>query len=154
MDAPTHPCPICARPLETVRGKHGVFLACVDCQAGATTLPVLKKVAPREFVDHLWQMIQRHGEPSKRSCPSCARALLEAPAEVELEPRVDVCLPCYLVWLDATALAQAPVGERLPDRAPLGLPAPSRKDVLTPVDHRSAEDLAEAMLWVFDEWLD
>lgn len=108
-------CPDCRSPLEPVTGRHGLVYVCGDCRGGVTTLAVLKKVAPREFVSHVWQAAWKHGTASERACPSCARPLLEMRApEVVLEPRVDVCLRCYLVWLGAEAMAGTPVHEALP----------------------------------------
>lgn len=109
-------CPVCRDPLEVVSGRHGIVLACVACQGAATTLAVLRKVAPRAFVNHLWQAAWKHGLEGEHPCPGCARPLLELrPPHAEIRPRIDVCIRCYLVWLGPEALSAAPVAEPVSD---------------------------------------
>jgi Zn-finger nucleic acid-binding protein len=142
------PCPTCGGPLEVLSGRHGLVHACIDCQAGATTLAVLKKVAPRDFINHVWQSAQRHGVESARICPSCARPLLETQhPDVEITPHIDVCLRCYLVWLNADALALVPVSEPRPAHsAVVAFAVADAQGASSRVFRRSKGQITEAVL--------
>jgi Zn-finger nucleic acid-binding protein len=90
---------------------------CDACLAGATTVGVLRKVAPRAFVHHLWQAGLAQGRASTRRCPSCTQPLLELDgSRVELSPALLLCCRCFLVWLERPSL-QAFGLERRPGRA-------------------------------------
>lgn len=69
-----------------------------------TTLSVLKRVAPKEFVNHLWQSAHQVGRPSVKRCPSCRLPLTRLGPEVEIEPEFDVCIRCYVVWFEQVTL--------------------------------------------------
>jgi Zn-finger nucleic acid-binding protein len=98
-------CASCSGELQARRTDHGVVWLCGSCVAGATTVGVLRKVAPRSFINHLWQAGLTHGRPSTRRCPSCTQPLLELDgAQVELSPSLQLCCRCYLVWLDRSSL--------------------------------------------------
>ncbi len=108
------PCPLCHAPLEGVTGRHGVVWVCRLCEAGATTVGVVRQVAPREFVNHLWQAAQTHGVASPLRCPSCTQALISLGPEVAIEPAAQVCVRCFLVWLGQDSLAALPLSEGYP----------------------------------------
>jgi hypothetical protein len=99
-------CPLCWEPLSPRRSRFGQVRVCARCMGGTTTLPVLKRVAPREFIQHLWQAAQRSGRSSFKSCPSCRQPLLSLGPEVEIEPEFDVCVRCYVVWFEQATLEQ------------------------------------------------
>jgi hypothetical protein len=106
-------CAACASELRPARTDHGVVWLCASCAAGATTLGVLRKVAPRSFVHHLWQAAQAHGRPSRKRCPSCTQPLLELDGScVDLSPALLVCCRCFLVWLEEPTLAAFRLEER------------------------------------------
>lgn len=110
------PCPLCHGALEGVTGRHGVVWVCRLCEAGATTLGVVRQVAPREFVNHLWQAAQTQGVASPLRCPSCTQALISLGPDVAIEPAAQVCVRCFLVWLGQDSLAVLPLSEGYPGR--------------------------------------
>ena len=97
-------CPLCADALTPRPSRFGQVRVCIPCLGGTTTLSVLKRVAPREFVNHLWQSAHRSGRPSVKSCPSCTQPLLRLGPEVEIEPEFDVCIRCHVVWFEQVTL--------------------------------------------------
>lgn len=98
-------CPICAGPLVSQPGRHGIVWVCGGCVAGATTLGVLRHVAPKPFINHLWQAARLHGSLSSKACPSCTQPLLELrPPQVVIEPALDVCCRCFLIWMERPTL--------------------------------------------------
>lgn len=99
-------CPLCGEALTPRPSRFGQVRICQACVGGTTTLSVLKRVAPKEFVNHLWQAAQRSGRPSVKKCPSCRRPLLRLGPGVEIEPEIDVCIRCYVVWFEQAALEQ------------------------------------------------
>jgi hypothetical protein len=96
------PCPLCDEPLERGAGRQGLVWFCRSCRGGAVTLPVLRRFAPRPFVNHLWQTALRHGRASALLCPGCAHPFNEVAADVT--PQIRACVRCYWVWLDCFAL--------------------------------------------------
>jgi len=97
-------CPLCAARLTPRPSRFGQVRVCEACMGGTTTLSVLRRVAPKAFVDHLWQSAQRSGRPSVKSCPSCRQPLLSLGPEIEIEPDFDVCIRCYVVWFEQVTL--------------------------------------------------
>jgi hypothetical protein len=98
-------CPTCAGPLVSQPGRHGIVWVCGACVAGATTLGVLRHVAPKAFINHLWQAARLHGSLSAKACPSCTQPLLELrPPQVVIEPRLEVCCRCFLIWMERPTL--------------------------------------------------
>jgi hypothetical protein len=114
------PCPLCGESLERGAGRQGLVWICRTCLGGAVTLPILRKLAPRPFVNQLWQTALRHGRPSALLCPACSHPFTEVAARAT--PHVRVCVRCYWVWLDCSVL------ESLPALAapPAALPPPRR----------------------------
>lgn len=102
----TEACPLCGDLLTTRRSRFGLVRVCVACVGGTTTLAVLKRVAPKEFINHLWQAAHRSGRPSVKKCPSCGQPLLRLGPGVEIEPEIDVCIRCYVVWFERAALEE------------------------------------------------
>ena len=99
------PCPLCKRPLQPTQGRHGLVWLCRMCRAGAATLPILRQIAPREFVNHLWQAALHDGRPSALICPSCAQPFTTfAKGRVAMRPKLEVCVRCFWVWLGPQAL--------------------------------------------------
>jgi hypothetical protein len=119
-------CATCGGPLVSEPGRHGIVWVCGTCVAGATTIGVLRHVAPKAFINHLWQAARLHGSLSRKICPSCTQPLIELrPPQVEIEPALEVCCRCFLIWMEKpalTALAAVPQRPRL-----LGAGAPERE---------------------------
>jgi hypothetical protein len=100
------PCPLCGRFLEPTKGRHGLVWLCRACRAGAATLPILRQVAPRGYVNRLWQAALHDGRPSALVCPSCARPLTRfVERRAAGQPQLEVCVGCFWVWLGSDALS-------------------------------------------------
>lgn len=78
------------------------------------TLPILRRFAPRPFVNGLWQTALHQGRTSPLVCPACLHPFTEVGST--FAPRITVCVRCYWVWLDCDALDSL---------ATLGTPAPA-----------------------------
>jgi hypothetical protein len=118
-------CATCTGPLVSRAGRHGLVFVCETCLAGATTLGVLRHVAPKAFINHLWQAARLHGSLSRKACPSCTQPLIELrPPQVEIEPALEVCCRCFLIWMERPTLAalemKPPPTPRLGAGAPRG----------------------------------
>ena len=114
------PCPLCGGALERGQARHGLVWLCRDCRAGAVTLPILRQIAPRPFVNQLWQAALHASRPSALPCPACGWPLREL---ANGDPRIKACVRCFWVWLDSeriAALANVAV-------APRQLPPPRRR---------------------------
>ena len=109
------PCPLCKRSLEPTKGRHGLVWLCRTCRAGAATLPILRQVAPRDFVNHLWQAALHNGCPSALVCPSCARPFTRflKPRGVA-QPQLEVCVGCFWVWLGSESFSSHVSAGELP----------------------------------------
>jgi ribosomal protein L37AE/L43A len=105
------PCPSCRGSLEPTKGRHGLVWLCRSCHAGAATLPILRQVAPRAFVNHLWQAALHDGRRSPLVCPSCARPFTKfARAGAAVGAQIEVCVRCFWVWLSPSALSSLSAG--------------------------------------------
>lgn len=112
------PCAGCAQPLEPQTTEQGTVWICRACVAGAATLGVIRKVAPREFINHIWQAARAFGRESELPCPSCTQPLLTFhPDEVSVSPKLEICCRCFFLWLDREALASLGLTQR--GRSPL-----------------------------------
>ncbi len=126
------PCPLCGDSLERGAGRQGLVWICRSCRGGAVTLPILRRVAPRPFVNALWQTAIRRGRVSPLTCPACTQPFTEVAAGVM--PQIRACIRCYWVWLDCDALdSLATVGT--PAAA---LPPPRRQAASLPPRRRAA----------------
>ena len=65
-------------------------------------MPILRKVAPRPFVNQLWQTALHHGRRSSLFCPACTHPFTEVASGGVA--RIRACIRCYWVWLDCEAL--------------------------------------------------
>ncbi len=100
------PCPLCQAELEPTPSKHGTVWLCRQCRAGAATLPILRKVAPRPFVNEVWRAALREGLASASICPSCTQPFTSlSGSPVDAQPELEVCTRCSWVWLNPKSLA-------------------------------------------------
>ena len=99
------PCPTCGDYLERGAGRHGLVWICRECRGGAVTVPVLRKIAPRGFVNQVWQAALHAGRPSRRMCPACTQPFVELgwPQPAGPSP-IKVCVRCYWVWFSSELL--------------------------------------------------
>ncbi len=129
-----HPlaCPLCSGTLAPTRGRHGLVWLCRSCRAGAATLPVLREFAPRTFVNGLWQAALHGGRPSTLVCPSCRRRFtrLVAGGAGDEAHRLDVCIRCFWVWVDADGLSAFAAPARIGGARRPALPPPDARRAL------------------------
>jgi hypothetical protein len=98
-------CPVCADQLTLHATAHGIVWVCGRCRAFGANLAVIRKVAPREFVKHLWLAAVQLGMTSKLCCPSCSQPLQEFGVDVEISPSCKICTRCFLIWFDAASVS-------------------------------------------------
>lgn len=118
------PCPVCGDLLDRGAGRQGLVWICQSCRAGAVTLPILRKHAPRPFVNALWQAALHHGRPSPLVCPACTQPFTRV--ATTFGGRIEVCVRCYWVWLDSDVLDQLATDTVALPAAPHELPPPRR----------------------------
>src|SRR5262245_10401565 len=115
------PCPLCKEALEPTKGRHGLVWVCRVCRAGAVTLPILRQVAPRSFVNQLWQAALHRRRPSQLMCPACTPPFTElGEANAAVHPLLKVCVRCFWVWLSAEGLSSVSALPTLPPAPGLG----------------------------------
>lgn len=115
------PCPLCKEALEPTKGRHGLVWVCRMCRAGAVTLPILRQVAPRPFVNQLWQAALHHGRPSRVVCPACTQPFTEfGEATAADHPQLKVCVRCFWVWLSPEGLSSVFTMPTVPPAPGLG----------------------------------
>lgn len=140
-------CASCSGELRAQRTDHGLVWLCGSCVAGATTLGVIRKVAPKDFVNHLWQAGYAHDRPSAQRCPSCTQPLLELDgARVELSPSMLLCCRCYLVWLERATLEAFRLAEQRVRSVAREAAALSRVEALGE-PQRSAREARDALVF-------
>ncbi len=99
------PCPLCRASLEPTPRRHGLVWVCRICCAGAVTLPILRQVAPRPFVNTLWQAALHQGRTSRVMCPACQQPFTELKGvDAVVNAQLKVCVRCFWVWLRPEAL--------------------------------------------------
>jgi len=108
-------CPLCRESLEPAKGRHGLVWVCRACRAGAATLPILRQVASRTFVNQLWQAALYHGRPSAVVCPACTQPFTEfAGVSTAVNSQFKVCVRCFWVWFSPEALSSPSAAATLP----------------------------------------
>jgi len=102
-------CPICSKPLETVRQREGLFYFCPVCNGRALTIPQVRRVLGDRLASRLLRLMKLSRRASERSCPFCAgRMLVVSTHEPPLE--LDACLRCSVAWFDAPTYEALPEG--------------------------------------------
>src|SRR6266850_8118161 len=86
-------CPVCGRPLETLRQRDGVFYQCSSCEGRALSIPQIRRIAGDPFAVKLMRLVKLSRRAGERLCPFCNRRMMviqiqEPPAEL------DGCEPC------------------------------------------------------------
>jgi hypothetical protein len=76
-------------------------------------------VAPRGFVNHLWQAALHDARSSRTACPACGRPFTEFRG-AGLGRQLKVCVGCFWVWVGPQAVESLPEG-----RAPMLLEGPA-----------------------------
>jgi hypothetical protein len=105
-------CPTCGEFLERGAGRHGLVWICHACRGGAVTVPFLRKIAPRGFVNQVWQAALHQGRPSRRMCPACTQPFIELgwPNPAAGPSPIKVCVRCYWVWFSSELLDAVTAG--------------------------------------------
>jgi len=136
------PCPLCREPLEAIKRQHGLVWICRTCRAGAVTLPILRQVAPRPFVNQLWQTALHNGRTSTVVCPACAQPFTEfRGASAEVNSQLKVCVRCFWVWLRPGVLSSLSTEDLPPLELGVGrtlAQGAARKEATTPTEARHA----------------
>jgi len=102
-------CPICAKPLDTIRQREGLFYLCPVCPGRALTVPQVRRVLGDRLAAKLLRLMKLSRRDAERACPFCAGwMLVVSTAEPRLE--LDACLPCSVVWFDAPTYETLPEG--------------------------------------------
>ncbi|HWP86173.1 MAG TPA: rhomboid family intramembrane serine protease [Terriglobia bacterium] len=122
-------CPQDRTELVRREARKSVYWSCPECGGRTATTAALRRTAPREVVDRLWEAARRAAEGDRR-CPACelpmkAVALPLDGAALDL----DICTRCYFVWFDASQFEALPPprpssgreAEKLPLEARLAL---------------------------------
>ena len=81
------------------------------------TLPILRQVAPRAFVNHVWQAALHDGRASRLVCPACAQPFTEF---ADPQAQIKVCVRCFWVWFSAETLSLSGVTILPPTLDPVG----------------------------------
>jgi hypothetical protein len=100
------------------------------------TLPILRQVAPRAFVNHLWQAALHGGHASRLVCPACDQPFTEF---AEPQAQIKTCVRCFWVWFSADG------ARRLLDGAMDREPARSSIDARRVLGSLAAGELATAL---------
>ncbi len=102
----TLPCPRCGTDLVAVESGGAATWACASCRGRAVGVAVLRRFAPKERVDALWNDVARIATGTGGRCPSCRRPMRVATERLDGKPlTLDVCRTCQFVWFDADELA-------------------------------------------------
>lgn len=102
-------CPICSKPLETVRQREGLFYFCSTCNGRALTVPQVRRVLGDRLAAKLLRLMKLSRREAERVCPFCTEPMLVIrAAEPPLE--LNACRPCSVVWFDAPTYEALPEG--------------------------------------------
>jgi len=102
-------CPVCAKPLETIRQREGVFHLCPGCNGRALSFPQLRRVAGDAFAVKLLRLVRLSKRRTDRECPFCGqRLLLIAPQDPPVE--LEACSTCSIIWFEAAEYELVPEG--------------------------------------------
>ena len=102
-------CPICIKPLETVRQREGVFYSCLACDGRAMTISQVRRVLGDGVATKLLRLIKLsrvHGQ-NEHTCPFCEKPMLAVTTQApSLE--LDACPGCSVVWFDCPTYESLP----------------------------------------------
>jgi membrane associated rhomboid family serine protease len=125
-------CPKCQCRLSRVRNKLGVFWVCQKCGGRAVSVPLLRQVLTRDYVNRLWAAVHEGRGTPGRLCPACERPMLEVAVWTAADAaKLDVCKICEFVWFDPSEFETAP-----------SLPPPPKKPDPTPAELEARAKLA------------
>ena len=102
-------CPICAKPLDTIRQREGLFYLCAGCNGRALTVPQVRRVLGDRLAARLLRLMKLSRRPGERACPFCAQRMLVIQSQ-EPPLELDACASCSVVWFDAPSYETLPEG--------------------------------------------
>ena len=102
-------CPICAKQLDTIRQREGVFYHCAVCTGRALTIPQLRRVAGDRFATKVLRLLKLTRRGSEHACPFCTQRMMVLNVT---EPALELegCPACNVVWFDAPTYDAVPEG--------------------------------------------
>ncbi len=108
-------CPECASPLGHDATVNGAAWHCRSEHGRTVGMGPLRLLLDRGIASDLWRQ-SASAEPSRRSCPSCAKtmALVLAPGESGVV-EIDLCRRCHIAWIDEGEWEQLPKQPSLPE---------------------------------------
>ena len=157
-----NPCPRDGTELALLRERGKVCHRCPHCCGYLITLPLLRRLLSRTFVNEVWNRAREGGNSEGNLlCPRCRQAMaaVRTPAkESTPEIELDVCSRCQHVWLDAgeiEAVPAKPEPSRAPKKAPLSREAAeavARFELKSLEDRQTFETELDASPQ-FDSWI-
>jgi Zn-finger nucleic acid-binding protein len=110
-------CPRCSNDLAATPCNHGRIPTCTACRGCAITVEMLRRFAPKQRVNAMWQRAHEHLPRGVLECPSCEAPMRRLTlTEGEAGLALDACVPCHLIWFDADELvAFSPDRQAPPD---------------------------------------
>lgn len=106
---PMPACPICAKHLDTVRQREGLFYLCAGCNGRALTISQIRRVSSDRLAARLLRLIKLSRRQGERACPFCAQPMLMIQTQ-EPPLELDACRPCSVVWFDGPTYETVPEG--------------------------------------------
>jgi Zn-finger nucleic acid-binding protein len=102
-ECPVHWVPLEPRTIEVVRAFDVVADVCPTCQGVFLDKGEIKRITGHDQLHDLLTKHVGYDSDSQRVCPSCGSIMDMEDAD---GTKVDVCLTCFGVWLDAGELEQ------------------------------------------------
>ena len=100
-------CPICAKPLETVRQREGVFYPCPACSGRAVTISQIRHVLGDRVATKLLRLMKLSRSQNEHLCPFCNSPMVVLNTQ-EPPLELDACRTCSVVWFDAPTYESLP----------------------------------------------
>ena len=100
-------CPICDRPLETVRQREGLYYPCPACSGRAMTLSQIRHVLGDRIATKLLRLIKLSRGQTTHPCPFCSAPMMPVKSQ---EPLLELesCRACAVVWFDQPTYESLP----------------------------------------------
>ena len=100
-------CPGCAKPLETIRQREGVFYHCLSCDGRALSIPQLRRVKGDHLAVRMLRLMRSSHQLSEHSCPFCNLRFLVLDLEDPLL-EIEGCRSCNILWLASEQYSAIP----------------------------------------------
>ena len=100
-------CPICTKPLITVRQREGVFYPCPACDGRAMTISQVRHVLGDRVATKILRLIMSSRLRNERLCPFCSKPMIVVNTQ-EPPLELDACRLCSVIWFDAPTYESLP----------------------------------------------